>query len=328
MKKYLIFVVVIFLVFLLFIYKKNSETDSKIARIGVIAPLTGIVADFGEQVKLGIESVKEPDIQFIFEDDRCDPKLAISAFKKLTDLNGVDLIIGPECGSSQDSIVPLLASTSKIVLVPAAASRDLFKISGGNLYNIQYSLEDEASFLANKIYSMGYKRVAVISYQNEFSQVERDSFISNYRGTIVHDINFASDSANVQTELLKIKNMDYDAILVSNISFYFSNGLQKMRNLGISAPVFSPYPVELPAVRKMVEGVYYSFPADINDGQGGVYDLSKQSAELIVRAINECHDNVSCIKKYFTSEGFDDHGVMQRKIVLKQIKNGRTTIVE
>ncbi len=316
------------IVFGLVIASKEKASQGTI-KIGIIAPLTGIVANYGEQVRKGVESVQVPaNIQFVFEDDQCDAKTAVSAFKKLSDLDGVHYMIGPECGSPQEAVVPLLKGTDNLMVVPAAASKTLYEASGGNFYDIQYSLEDEAAFIADQMYTRGYKKVVVISYQNEFSKVEHDSFAAHFKGTIVHDINFAADNADVQTELAKIKGGGYDAVFSNNISFYFANGLQKMRNLGINVPVFSPYPVELPAVRQLVEGVYYSFPADINDGQGGIYGLSKQSAQLLVDAVTSCGDSYGCVKSFIDKDGFDTSGVKQRSLILKQIKNGEPVVVE
>ncbi len=327
MKKAIWWIVGIVVVILI-ILSLNKKPQQGVVRVGVIAPLTGIVASYGEQVRKGVESIgTSTNVQFVFEDDQCDSKTAISAFNKLASVDRIHYIIGPVCGSPQEAIVSLLKGTSNTVIVPSAASKDLYQLSGNNLYNIQYSLEDEAAFIAEQMYARGYRKVAIISYQNEFSTVEKDSFKANFKGEIVEEINYATNVSDVQAELTKIKNGNYDAIFSTDIAFYFANGLQKMKNLGINVPVFSPYPVELPAVRQLVEGVYYSFPSDINDDQGGVFGLSKQSAELLVRAIDSCGDDSGCVKDFINKDGFDSYGVKQRTLVLKQIKGGEPIII-
>ena len=45
-----------------------SETPDAI-RIGVIAPLTGIAADYGAEMKAGIEAAGGTNVTFIYEDD-------------------------------------------------------------------------------------------------------------------------------------------------------------------------------------------------------------------------------------------------------------------
>jgi branched-chain amino acid transport system substrate-binding protein len=316
--------IVIILVFLLV----NKKTDSQQVKVGVLAPLSGIVADYGEQVKKGVQSVgTSTKVQFIFEDDQCDPKFAVSAFKKLIDLDKVDYIIGPACGSPQQAIAPLLRDKEVLMILPSAAAKDLFGSSDGKVYNVQYSLEQEGKFIAEKMFEMGYKNVAVVSYLNDFSKVERDSFVANYKGKITNEIIFSTNESDIQTELTKIKGGSYDAIFVADIAFYFGGGLQKMKTLGITVPVFSPYPVELPAARDLVEGVFYSFPESIDDGQGGVFGLSKESAELVIDLVDNCGNNFSCAKQSLQERGFDEFGIKNRSLVLKQIKNKEVVIV-
>ena len=193
---------------------------------------------------------------------------------------------------------------------------------------MQYSLETEAAFIADQMYNKGYKNVVLISYQNEFSKAETDSFKAHFKGKITNDIVFTTNTADLNTELTKIKSGGYDAIFVVDISFYFSDGINKLKNFGIKVPVFSPYAVELPAVRTLVEGVYYSFPADITDGKGGVAGLSRQSADLLVRAVTSCGDKPSCVKDFIKKDGFDGNGTKERTLVLKQIKDGVPVVVK
>ncbi len=324
--KWIVAVIVIVIIIILGV-TSSRNAGNKVIKIGVIAPLTGIVADYGDQMRRGIESASTTGFQFIFEDDKCEAKEAVSAFKKLTDFEKVNYIIGPGCGSPQEAIAPLLKGGNRIDIVPSAASQNLFALSGGNVFNMQYSLEKEASFVADQLYARGYKRVTLVSYQNAFSKAMSDSFKTTYKGTVVHDIVYASNSADVSSELVKIKKVDYDAIFVIDISFYFGQGLAKLHNLGINVPIYSPYAVELPVVRPLVEDVFYSFPANITDGKGGVNGIARDSAQLLISALGACGDKPACVKDFISKTGFDQYGTNQRSIILKQIKGGLPVIV-
>ena len=307
----------------MFLRDKEDET----VKIGVIAPLTGIVAAYGEEIKKGVESADISGVSVVFEDDQCDPKLAVNAFRKLTELDGVRFIIGPACGSSQEAIVPLLKDKEILVLVPAAASQKLFEQSGGNFFNMQYSLEDESTFLAGKMYERGLRNVILISYQNAFSKTHRDTFVANFKGTIVKEIIYVDATSDVSSELVKIKDLPHDAIFSTDISFFFANGLEKLRQFGIITPVFSQYAVELPAVRSLVEGVAYSFPDDISESEGAARSLARESADLMVKLVTQCEGVYLCVKSNLAQNGFVN-GVKQRELVLKEIKNASPTRVE
>ena len=176
-------VVVIVLVGGYFVFfSKPQDVAAEKIRIGVIAPLTGIAADYGAEMKAGIEAAGGTNVEFVFEDDKCDPKEAVTAYKKLVDFDKVSLIIGPACGSPQEAIAPLLKGAEVIAVVPSAASGALYAISGENMYDMQYTLETEAAFLAGQLTELGYKKVALVTYQNAFSKVLADKFKAKYAG--------------------------------------------------------------------------------------------------------------------------------------------------
>jgi branched-chain amino acid transport system substrate-binding protein len=298
-------------------------------KIGVIAPLTGVVADYGEEVRKGAEAgAVGKKVEVVFEDDKCDPKEAVSAFQKLAGFQKVQYVIGPACGSPQEAIVPLINGKEIIAIVPSAASSELFAKSGGNLFNIQYSLEDESKFIAEKMGEMGYKNVALVSYGNAFSQSHANSFRQNFKGKIVVDSQLVDEASDVVPEVTKIAAAKIDAVYSPDISFFFSGGLTKLRQQKVLVPIFSTYVVELPAAREFVSGVTYSYPVDIDSAQAAVYTLSKQATELLAQAAIDCNSVYTCVKDKLNSSGlFNQNGVSNRSLILKQIKDGVPTII-
>lgn len=308
-------------------YSERAPQESTHITIGVIAPLSGDFAPFGEQIRDGILSVPHEGINFVFEDEKCDTTPAVSALHKLTAVDGAHFILGPACGSPQEAIAPILQGRDILAVVPSAASTDLFQESGGNIYDIQYSLQDESKFMAEQMYARGYKRVALISYANAYSKVHHDAFVPAYKGTIVQDTVFVLDTSDISTEITKLKSKDFDALYVIDASFFFAQGMQKLKEFGIDKPVFAPYTVEMPAIRPLAEGVIYSFPADVSDTTGGIYTMAKQSAETLVPLVSACKGEYTCVKAKMDASGaFDANGVKIRSLVLKQLKGGEPTL--
>jgi branched-chain amino acid transport system substrate-binding protein len=306
-----------------------KPSEPQVLKIGVIAPLTGPAADYGEEIKNGVLSSSYAGVEFIFEDDKCDPKEAVSAFKKLVEFEKVQYVIGPACGSPQEAIVPLLKNKSVVAIVPSAASSALYEMSGGNFYNMQYSLEDESKYVAEKMFEKGYTQVALVSYQNAFSKTHADSFRKHFKGTILVDSVFVDPSTDVSTEVAKIKASKSQAIYSPDISFFFAGGMTKLKQFKVSVPVFSTYVTELPVARTLVPEVFYSFPADVTDEQGAVFSLSKQSAVILSAAVLKCSGKTSCVKDELDSSGkFGIDGVFKRDLVLKQIKGGKAELLK
>ena len=298
----------------------NSK-KAGLLKIGVIAPLSGVVADYGEEIRKGILDIgTSTKVSFVFEDEKCDPKETVAAFKKLTKFEKVNFILGPACGSPQEAIIPLIKEQGAIVLVPSAASRSLYEQSGKNFFNVQYSLEDESKFIGERLNELGYKKVALVHYKNAFSETHAKSFKSAYKGEIT-DIVLTDETSDVAPELVKIKSAKVDAVYSPDISFFFANGLLKLRQYGVSVPVYSTYVTELPAVKSFVPGVYYSYPSDLTGSKGAVFELSKQAGQILSQYVEECSNSVSCVKEKLINSGkFDEFGVFKRPLILKQIK--------
>lgn len=309
---------------------KGEKPTSKQNRIGVIAVLSGPFADYGEEIRKGVlaEASSTPNTQFIFEDDKCEPKDAVSAFNKLVQFEKIRVVIGPACGSPQEAIIPLIKEDAAIVIVPSAASKDLYRTSGGNFFNVQYSLEDESAFIGTKLAELGYKKVALVSYKNAFSETHVKAFKQVFKGEIVDHI-FTENTADVASELAKIKTEKPDAIYSPDAAFFFGNGVIKLRQLGVKVPIYGTYVTGLPSVRKLVPDVYYSFPGDLLGDQGAVFELSKQAAQIAAEALAGCRDSVLCVKNKLVSSGkFDEFGVYKRPIIMKQVKGDSVIVVE
>ncbi|MEK7095250.1 MAG: ABC transporter substrate-binding protein [Patescibacteria group bacterium] len=313
---------VVVIVILILILSASKTGDSQKIKVGVISILSGPFADYGEEIRKGVLSVASSTdkVEFVFEDDKCEPKEAVSAYKKLVDFDKVKIIIGPACGSPQEAIIPLIEENKTIVLVPSAASRSLYTQSGDNFFNVQYSLEDESSFMGEKMNELGYKKAALVTYKNAFSETHAKAFKESFKGEIVHHV-LTDNTSDVSTEIAKIKAEKPDAIYSPDVAFFFSNGLIKIRQYGIVVPVYGTYVVELPAARPLVQDIYYSFPGDLTGQSGAVYELSKQAALIAIEAVTSCNDSALCIKSKIGSSGkFDEFGVYKRPIILKQIK--------
>lgn len=321
-------VIVVVAVIILISVSNNQEQEYQGTKIGVLLPLSGDFASFGESFKRGIEDASSSNVNLIFEDTVCQNNPTISGFRKLTDVDGVKYIIGPACSSPQEAIAPLVKEKDILVILPLAASEDLYDKSGGKIYQMQYSLQDEASYLAQTLAEKGYEKVTLIGYQNALSETHRNSFKANFNGEI-QEIVFADTSSNINTELLKIASFEPDAIFVTDISFFVINGIEKVRQFNIEAPIFSQYATQYDPIRDFVEGVTYSFPGDIDINEGSEYSLAKQATELLNSLIEECSAEFTCVKdKLEASDLFNEKGISTRPIILKKIVEGQPTEVE
>ena len=92
----------------------QKAADESVVKIGVIAPLTGDLAQYGVAAKDGLQlkvdeinaagGVNGKQIQLIIEDNRGDINESVSIFKKLKGKDNVHLIVGPVISSTSNEI--------------------------------------------------------------------------------------------------------------------------------------------------------------------------------------------------------------------------------
>lgn len=329
MKKTIIWVIVILLVIWALVAMGGKDEEDKI-KVGVLAPMTDIFAEFGEVSRQGVMDADTWDgIEFVFEDTQCDPAKALSAYNKLVEFEKIQFVIGPGCGSPQEVVASRAVEDDVVVLLPSAAPRSLHEVAGGKLFNTQYSLEDEAKFIAQKFEELGHQRAVMFTYQNAFSKAIAEAFKENYKGEVVRHVELKDETVDPSTELTKLRNEEFDVLFAPDLSFFFSQGYEKMKQYGIDVPVFLIYTGEFEAVRDLVDGVYYSHPSDVSKGGDTIYTMAKLSAELISNQIKECDGEYQCVLDGFqNSPLFGDDGVRKQGIVLKRIVDGKPVFVE
>lgn len=303
--------------------KPKRATD---VSIGLILPMTDFLKSYGENALKGAQDAikDQTGIKLVVEDDKCQSNSALSAFKKLTEVNHADLIIGPLCGSPQEAVAPLLKNVRIPIILPAAASSNLFNQSDGTMFNIQYSLENEGKAIADRMYADGHKKAVVITYKNGFSESETKGFVSSYKGEVVKQIVFGDNTSDIRTELVKLKSLDFDAVFVSEIAFFFSKGNNLMQQYGLDQQLYSPYPVEDPSARPLAEHVIYSYPGDIISEYGATYGLAYAAVKKAVAVARSCNSNKECmIEKLSKDDDFDGAGTSIRGILFKKIISGQ-----
>lgn len=209
----------------------NAIADDSPYRIGVIIPLTGSLAHYGNTVRGAIERVKTSNVQWVFEDEACDPTKTISAFKRLTYLKNIHLIIGPTCGSPQKVLAPLVKGKKDLIVLPNAAPLSVLESSGGNMYSVQYSVDSEARFLADQMNQRGLKKVAIISVDSDFSRTMEVSFTKAFNGNVAYLFHAPGDSSQYMKDAaLKLKTIDFDSIFLADISPLFYGFLTELKN--------------------------------------------------------------------------------------------------
>lgn len=232
------------IVILMLIDNNKPKTSSENIKIGVIAPLTGPLAEYGEAFKNGIilAQDKNPNskLTFVFEDSSEDPKKAISAFYKLRDQDKVNLIFNWGAASSQ-AIAPLV-NDSNIVFLSNSSEPEVTKPSK-YIVRTAYRAEDYASTMWNYFRSRGYKNIGVVKldivFFNELLENLEKQAQSDEKVTVV-DNYLSFGDRDFKTSILKLKNSKtkIDALGVFLVQGQVSQFYNQSKTYGLSIPTF------------------------------------------------------------------------------------------
>lgn len=305
-----------------------ASADQPKYRIGVLAPLSGNFANYGNVVRQGIEKVQNPRIEWVFEDEGCEPAKAVSAYKKLSAADHLSFLIGPCCGSPQKAIAPLLGRLEQLVLLPNAAPSGVFTASGRKMYSVQYSLEAEATFIAEEINRRRLRKVAIIYVDNDFSQTLEAGFLKAFAGKVVYSMHASAfDSQYMKSAALKLKGLDFDSIFVPDAAPFLLGFLTEMKKIGVpERPTFSVYSAQMPDVltseKQNAEGLLYSYP-DIADAEDAFGVFPTIAAQLLAEKVLKCEGRYACVAQSFAGDkAFQSDGTLAGKIILKTVRNG------
>jgi len=225
---------------------KNSSQNGPI-KIGVILPLSGDAATFGEPIGNGIRlaakqindagGVNGKQIDLQFEDSKCDGQAAVSAAQKLINVDGVRFIIDDVCSGDVLANASVIDSAKVLAISPGATSP---KISGVSQFVFRNAPSDAGRGVAIAALVMkSYKAPAIISEKTDYSQGLHDTYVAELTKQgmkTVSDETFGSDTTDFRSILLKVKASNPDVVFLNpQIPENLVRLATQARNIGIKA---------------------------------------------------------------------------------------------
>jgi branched-chain amino acid transport system substrate-binding protein len=218
------------------------------ALIGAVLPLSGGDANvWGESVRDGMllaleDANKEPGVklELAFEDDHCDPKSAVSAFRNLTEIKGAKVIIGAVCSSATMAIASL-AERAKVLLLAPCSEADAISGAGDYVFRTytpaHYQALTLAGFAAKKL---SLKKVAILSIQNDYGESLRRAFTAEFSklgGEVSLSEEYSPSTSDLRASLLRIKSRKPEALVMFH---YPSDGVlavKQAHEIGLRVPI-------------------------------------------------------------------------------------------
>lgn len=204
--------------------KSNSKssvgtTANRVVKLGLIAPLTGDDANYGQVMQHGVELAQgdfnHPGLSFqiLVRDTQCQSAQAVAATKELVN-DGVIAIIGDTCSGSTEAAIPVAASKHVVILSPSASSPLLTGISP--YFWRDYPTDSHQAVSATKLmYQRGIRRLAIMHSTEAYGAGLDTVATADFKalgGTIVADESFQTTDVNFRAQLNAVQAAKPDAI--------------------------------------------------------------------------------------------------------------------
>lgn len=323
-----------------------TEIDKEPIRIGVLTSLTGPTAEYGQNIKKGIElavdeinaqdGIKGKKIGLFYEDSRCDGKEAVTGYQKLTQTDNTKIILGTVC-SSETLVTAPLAEQDEVVLISILSTSPKITEAGEYIFRVYPSDTYEAKTASETIYNrLGKKTVSIVYVNNDYGTALKEEFSKDFTelgGTIVNAEQYMQGSNDLRTQLLKIKEQKPELIYMIS---YPKDGiivLKQINELGIDALLFGSNGLKAKELIENTgndsEGMMFVFPKTIESQESTSFDkrFEEKYHEQPGLGAEQAYDSIYLIKKAY------DDDIQKLKNNLYKIQNyegasGRITFDE
>lgn len=225
---------------------RQQESESNVVRIGAILPLTGSMANLGQENKAGIMlAVEEINskgkvLEVSFEDSKGDAKTALAAMR-LLEGRGIDKVIL----STTQTVLPVLQAYKNNSKYLFSANCQTAGILDGytNVFRVYFTSENETTMMANYALGKGYKRVAILRINTESGHEPISSFRQKMEAKCT-DIEFFEQVFDFSDRSYKDKiqaMMDFnpDAIVVYSYPDQWEQMVKQMAECKVNCPIIA-----------------------------------------------------------------------------------------
>ncbi len=374
MKRWILIIVAIVVVILIAVII-NKPKDSSAIKIGFIGALSGDLAALGDEAKnstlLAVKEINEAggidgrQVEVIFEDGKCTGVNAVSATKKLIEVDKVGIIFGGTCSSETLAAIPVTES-SKILLFTSWALNPKITLNNDFVFRNAPSDVGGAKAVADLAYKNGVRKVSIITENTDYPVGFEAIFLKDFRslgGEVVHTELFNSDSVDLRSLVSKTMLIKTDAILINAQGPNVGLITKIYKEFGNTKPLYgNVWFADANVIKNFgsyLEGAYTSEPANLDSNNPKVASYlssyekefkskpqylfwaaaSYDAVKMFADAVGEVGYNPSKIKDYFYNidkyDGvlgkyrFDENGdVVGIVFDNKQIVNGKLILIK
>lgn len=231
-------------------YRTSKPRDT--VKVGAIFMLTGVGSDWGENSQKGAMLAAEEinnsggidgkQLQMVYEDNMGDnPTAAINAFHKLSDVDGIKIILGPNWTPSGLALAPLACQNKVLMISPTLGVKD-FNEMCDYLFNLWPHDDLISKGLGGWLYNAkGYRNIAILGSNQEWENAQAAAVKNGFEGAGGKVVDYEISQKGQQdfkAEILRIKQSNPDAVVFTNFTYENISAVE-LRDIDPKVPLFS-----------------------------------------------------------------------------------------
>ena len=181
-------------------------------------------------------------LELIVEDSKCSAQDSITAYRKLTDVDGVKIILGTSCSGAMLGAAPL-AEEDGVVLFSGLATNPDIANAGDYIFRTAMSDAQLGVDTGNVLWSDGVRRLVTITEATDYAEGVRRTTVDQFEkqgGEVVGAERYSSEVIDYRTQLTKLFNENPDALhIASQAEFAGGTIIKQARELGYDGPIYS-----------------------------------------------------------------------------------------
>lgn len=219
-------------------------------KVGLLAPLTGVVASGGREMVEGTQfyfdsignEIAGRKIELIIEDDASNPDTALQKARRLVEQANVDFLIGNLLANTGLAVANYVKSNGTPYFIPIIAADDLTQRQRiKNVVRVAgYSASAFTHPLGDWALKQGYKRIATISQDYTFGHEQCGGLAQVFTeggGEIVQQFWHPLNTADFSPYLGQLANMKIDAVFAMETGADATRFIQQFASFGLKGKI-------------------------------------------------------------------------------------------
>ena len=231
---------------------RDGAEEEAAFKIGVMESVTGPGETYGrvavQAKQMAVAEINAAGgingrmLKLVVEDEKCNAKDSITAYNKLTNVDGVKIILGTSCSGAMLGAAPLAERDGVILFSGLATNPD---IANAGDYIFRTALNDAQLGIdtGNELWADGVRRLATMTESTDYAEGVRRSTVEQFTklgGEVVGEERYASDTTDFRSQLTKLIGANPDAIHVAAQSEFAGGTIVKqLRELEYEGQLYS-----------------------------------------------------------------------------------------